>query len=152
MTQFRSLLPSVVLAILVSVAVTHGVLAYRSPIRAGASPSHDPLDVLNLSSDQKQKIQVVAMAHHGKLVALQSAADAKRLELASVLAAQGDLDESTVARTLQEVSRLESELDQEVVRNLIELRPLLTEEQQRTLFKQIELRHPRNARPNGGRP
>jgi hypothetical protein len=39
-----------------------------------------------------------------------------------------------------------------VAKNLVEMRPLLTEAQQRILFQHIELRHPRNARPNGGRP
>lgn len=88
------------------------------------------------------------MAHHPSLLSRQSAVDAKREELAEILAAPGALDEAAVARSLQEVSRLESELDQEVAKNLIELRPLLTEAQQRTLFQHIELRHPRNARPN----
>jgi Spy/CpxP family protein refolding chaperone len=150
--RFRSSLSSVVLAILVSVAVTHGVLAYRSPIRAGVAASSDPLDVLNLSAEQKQKIQAVAMAHHAPLVSLQSAVDAKRLELAALLSVKGALDAAAVAEALQQVSRLESELDQEVVKNLVELRPLLTEEQQRDFFTQIELRHPRDARQSGGRP
>lgn len=152
MKRFRSSLSSVLLAILVSVAVTHGVLAYRSPIRAGVAASNDPLDVLNLSAEQKQKIQAVAMAHHAPLVSLQSAVDAKRLELAALLSVKGALDAAAVAEALQQVSRLESELDQEVVKNLVELRPLLTEEQQREFFTQIELRHPRDARPSGGRP
>lgn len=148
----KSSLSSVLLAILVSVAVTHGVLAYRSPIRASVPPSNDPLDVLDLSAEQKQKIQAVAMAHHAKLVSLQSAVDAKRLELAALLASKAGLDAAAVAEALQQVSRLETELDSEVVKNLIELRPFLTEEQQHTLFTQIELRHPRDARSNGGRP
>jgi len=148
----KSSLSSVLLAILVSVAVTHGVLAYRSPIRAGVPASNDPLDVLDLSAEQRQKIQAVAMAHHAKLVSLQSAVEAKRLELAALLASKAGLDAAAVAEALQQVSRLETELDSEVVKNLIELRPFLTEEQQHTLFTQIELRHPRDARPNGGRP
>lgn len=150
--HLRSSLSSVALAILVSVAVTHGVLAWRSPIRAGVAASNDPLEVLDLSAEQKQKIQAVAMTHHGRLVSLQTAADARRQELAALLATAGVLDEAAVTRTLEDVSRLEAELDREVVRNLVELRPLLTQAQQRALFQQIELRHPRNVRPDGGRP
>ena len=147
--RFKSALATVVLAVLVSLAVTYGVHVYRTPVQA---TSDDPFDVLDLSSEQKQKIHAIAMAHHPSLIARQAAVDAKRQELARHLAAPGVLDESSVSRTLQEVSRLESELDAEVARNLVELRPLLTEEQQRTLFQHIELRHPRNPRPNGGRP
>ncbi len=147
--RFRSTLATVVLAVLVSSAVTYGVHAWRTPVQA---TSDDPFDVLDLSAEQKEKIHQIAMTHHPSLLARQAAVDAKRQELASLLAAPGVLDEAAVARSLQEVARLESDLDQEVARNLVELRPLLTEEQQRILFQHIELRHPRNPRPNGGRP
>ena len=147
--RFRSTLATVVLAVLVSSAVTYGVHAWRAPVQA---TSDDPFAVLDLSAEQKEKIHQIAMAHHPSLLARQAAVDAKRQELASLLAAPGVLDEAAVAKSLLEVSRLESELDQEVARNLVELRPLLTEEQQRILFQHIELRHPRNPRPNGGRP
>jgi len=132
-------------------AVTHGVLAYRSPVQARPPASSDPFDVLSLSAEQKQKIHEISMAHHPNLVARQAAVDARRQELAEILAAPV-LDETAVSRTLQEVAKLESDLDQEVARNLIELRPLLTADQQRLLFEQIELRHPRTSRPNGERP
>jgi len=147
--RFRSTLATILLAVLVSSAVTYGAHAWRSPVQA---TSDDPFDVLNLSAEQKEKIHQIAMAHHPSLIARQAAVDAKRQELASLLAAPGELDQAAVQRSLQEVARLESELDQEVAKNLVELRPLLTEEQQRTLFQHIELRHPRNPRPNGGRP
>ncbi len=147
--RLRSTLATVLLAVLVSSAVTYGVHAWRAPVEAS---SDDPFDVLNLSADQKEKIHQIAMAHHPSLVARQAAVDAKRQELASLLAAPGVLDEAAVERSLRDVSRLEAELDQEVARNLVELRPLLTGEQQRTLFQHIELRHPRTPRPNGGRP
>ena len=147
--RFRSTLATVLLAVAVSLAVTWGAQRYRMPVEA---TSDDPFEVLHLSADQKERIHRVAMAHHPSLLALQAAVDAKRQELASLLASPGALDEAAVSRLLQEVARLESELDQEVARNLVELRPLLTEDQQRTLFQQIELRHPRNPRPNGGRP
>lgn len=147
--RFRSTLATVLLAVLVSSAVTYGVHAWRTPVQATAD---DPFAVLDLSAGQKEKIHQIAMAHHPSLLARQAAVDAKRQELASLLAAPGVLDEAAVAKSLLEVSRLESELDQEVARNLVELRPLLTEEQQRILFQHIELRHPRTPRPNGGRP
>jgi Spy/CpxP family protein refolding chaperone len=149
MLRLRSTFATITLAALVSFAVTYGVNAWRSPVEA---TSDDPFDVLNLSAEQRQKIHEIAMAHHPSLVASQAAVDARRQELAALLAAPGALDEAAVARSLQEVSRLESELDHEVALNLVELRPLLTEAQQRTLFQHIELRHPRNARPRGGRP
>jgi Spy/CpxP family protein refolding chaperone len=147
--RIRSTLATVLLAVLVSSAVTYGVHSFRTPVEA---TSDDPFEILNLSAEQKAKIHQISMAHHPSLLARQAAVDAKRLELAGLLAAPGALDEAAVARSLREVARLESELDQEVARNLVELRPLLTEAQQRTLFQHIELRHPRNARPNGGRP
>ena len=149
MMRFRSTFATVLLAVLVSLSVTYAVHAYRSPVEA---TSDDPFDALNLSAAQKQKIHEISMVHHPNLLSRQAAVDAKRQELAELLAAPGLLDEAAVALALQEVARLESELDREVAKNLIELRPLLTEAQQRTLFLHIELRHPRNSRPNGGRP
>lgn len=147
--RFKSTLATVLLAVLVSFAVTYGAHIYRSPVQA---TSDDPFDVLNLSAEQKQRIHAISMAHHPSLLARQAAVDAKRQVLAELLAAPGALDEAAVSGTLQAVARLESELDQEVAQNLVELRPLLTEAQQRTLFQHIELRHPRNSRPPGGRP
>ena len=149
MMRLTSTLTTVGLAVLVSLAVSYSVNAYRNPVQA---TSDDPFDVLNLSAEQKQKIREVAMAHHPSLLAGQAAVDAKRQELATLLAASGPLDDAAVARLLREVARLESGVDSEVAQNLVELRPFLTEAQQRILFQQIELRHPRNARPAGGRP
>lgn len=147
--RFRSTLATVVLAVVVSLGVSYALHFWRTPVQA---TSDDPFDVLNLSAEQKQKIREVSMTHHPRLLAGQAAVDAGRQQLAALLAAPGSLDDAAVARKLQEVAGLESELDQEVAKNLIEMRPHLTEEQQRTLFQQIELRHPRNARPSGGRP
>lgn len=147
--RFRSTLATVIPAVLVSFAVTWGVHAWRTPVEA---TSDDPFAVLNLSPEQRRKIHEVSMVHHPSLVAGQAKVDAKRQELAGLLAAPGALDDAAVERVLQEVARLESDLDREVARNLVELRPLLTEEQQRTLFQHIELRHPRNSRPSGAKP
>jgi Spy/CpxP family protein refolding chaperone len=147
--RFKSTLATVLLAVLVSFSVTYGAHVYRSPAQATAD---DPFDVLNLSAEQKQNIHAISMAHHPSLLARQAAVDAKRQGLAELLAAPGALDELAVSRTLQDVARLEAELDQEVARNLVELRPLLTEAQQGILFQHIVLRHPRNPRPPGGRP
>lgn len=145
--RVRSTLLTALLAGAVSFAVTFGVHAYRSEVTA---TSDDPFDVLDLTPEQKAKIHSIAMAHHPKLLERQAAVDAKRHQLAGLLASPGVLDPLAVKRTLAEVSRLESELDIEVANNLIELRPLLTEAQQRTLFQHIELRHPRNNRPLPG--
>jgi Spy/CpxP family protein refolding chaperone len=151
--RLRSTLATIVLAILVSLGVTYGVNAYRSPVQATSQVAFDdPFDVLNLSAEQKQKIHQISMAHHPSLVAGQAAVDSKRQELVALLATPGSLDSAAVAQALQAVGRLEAALDQEVAKNLIEMRPFLTEEQQRTLFQHIQLRHPKNARTNGGRP
>ena len=147
--RFRSTLATILLAGAVSFAVTYGVHTYRSPVGAA---SDDPFEVLQLSAEQKRRIHEISMVHHPSLLARQSAVDAKRMELVELLATPHALDQGAVSRTLQEVARLESELDLEVARNLIELRPLLTPAQQRILFQHIELRHPRNARPQGARP
>jgi Spy/CpxP family protein refolding chaperone len=137
-----SALGTVLLAGAVALAVTWGAHAWRTPVLA---TSDDPFDVLDLTAEQKSKIHEIAMAHHPNLLARQAAQ-----KLAALLAAPGVLDEPAVERSLLEVARLESELDREVAKNLIELRPLLSESQQRTLFQHIELRHPRNARPASG--
>jgi Spy/CpxP family protein refolding chaperone len=145
--RLRSTLATAFLAGLVSFAVTFGVHAYRSPVTA---TSDDPFDVLDLTAEQKAEIHRIAMAHHPRLLERQAAVDTERRKLAGLLASPGVLDTEAVKRTLAEVSRLESELDTEVANNLIELRPHLTEAQQRTLFQHIELRHPRNNRPLPG--
>jgi Spy/CpxP family protein refolding chaperone len=142
-----SALGTVLLAGAVSLAVTWGLHSWRTPV---AATSDDPFDVLDLTAEQKAKIHEIAMAHHPNLLARQAAVDSERQKLAALLAASGVLDETAVERSLLEVARLESELDREVAKNLIELRPLLSEAQQKTLFQHIELRHPKNARPVSG--
>ncbi len=147
MMRMRSTLVTVLLAGAVSFAVTWGVHAYRSEVTA---TSDDPFEVLDLTTEQKAEIHRVAMVHHPRLIERQAAVDSERRKLAALLAAPGALDEAAMKRCLEDVSRLESELDMEVAKNLIELRPLLSEAQQRTLFQHIELRHPRNKRPLPG--
>ena len=142
-----SAIGTVLLAGTVSLAVTWGVRAWRTPV---AATSDDPFDVLDLTAEQKAKIHEIAIAHHPNLLARQAAVDSARQKLAALLAAPGVLDNQAVDKSLLEVARLESELDREVAKNLIELRPLLSESQQRTLFQHIELRHPKNARPVSG--
>lgn len=145
--RLRSTVGTALLAGLVSFAVTFGVHAYRSPVTA---TSDDPFEVLDLTPEQKIRIREIAMKRHPDLIARQGAVDEARLRLARLLAAPGALDETALAGSLAEVARLESALDLEVANNLIELRPLLTEAQQRTLFQHIELRHPRSNRPLTG--
>lgn len=147
--RLRSTLATILPAVLVSFAVTWGVHSWRTPVEA---TSDDPFAILNLSAEQKLKIHEISMVHHPRLLAGQAAVDAKREELARLLAAPGSIDKTAVATALREVARLESDLDQEVATNLVELRPFLSEEQQKVLFQHIELRHPRNPRPTGGRP
>ncbi len=113
-----SALGTVLLAGAVSLAVTWGVHAWRTPV---AATSDDPFDVLDLTAEQKAKIHEIAMAHHPNLLARQAAVDSERQKLAALLAAPGVLDEPAVERALLEVARLESELDREVAKNLIEL-------------------------------
>jgi uncharacterized membrane protein len=150
--RIRTTLATVLLAGGVSFLVTYGVHAFRAPVAATSPTFNDPFDELGLSADQKKKIHAIAMAHHPRLVGLQATVDDSRRNLARILAAPGPLDEAAMTRALQEVARLESDLDLEVARNLIELRPLLSEVQQRTLFQHIQLRHPRNRPDDGDRP
>jgi len=139
----RVLVTTAVLAILVSFSVTFAVQAYRN---TRSSAVKDPFALLDLSSTQQRRIREISKAYHPSLVLKQAAVEAKRQELADRLASPNGVDAAAVEACLAEVSRLESELDREVVKNLLELRPHLTAEQQQTLFEFIELRHVATAR------
>lgn len=144
MTRARPLVLSALLAAAVSLGVSYGVHAFRS---ARAPVVTDPLAALDLSLTQQKRIREISRRFHPRLLAMQAAVDRKRSELADLLAGAQAGDESALAACLREISRLEAERDQEVVRNLLELKPHLTVEQQQALFHYIELRHMGAAQP-----
>jgi hypothetical protein len=139
----RQALRITLLAIGVSLLVSYGVNAYRS---AGAPVPLDPFASLGLSSAQLERIREVSRPLHPQLVALQADVDAKRAALAELLAGPSGGDEAAISGLLAEIARLESARDREVVRSLQLLKPHLSVEQQRTLFRHIELSHAPAAR------
>ncbi len=127
------------LAALVSLGVSWGVQAFRA---SAAQAVRDPFAELGLSAEQRRAVRETALRHHPRLVTMQALAEAKRAELAELLAGpQGGDDAAGVEACLREISRLEAERDLEVVANLRELKPHLTREQQVALFQYIQLRH-----------
>jgi Spy/CpxP family protein refolding chaperone len=134
----RVLVSTALVAAAVSLGVSYGAHAYRSGTLADGG---DPFAQLDLSGAQRQQIRDVLRRFHPRLVAMQAGVDRKRSELAALLAGPASAEAEAVRACLAEISRLEAERDQEVVRNLLELKPHLTAEQQQTLFRHIELRH-----------
>lgn len=134
----RLLVTTALVAALVSVSVSYGVNAYRNGL---AADSRDPFAQLDLTSAQRAQIREVLGRFHPRLVTMQAGVDRKRSELAALLAGPDGGAAAAVSECLLEISRLEAERDQEVARNLLELKPYLTAEQQLVLFRYIELRH-----------
>ena len=126
------------LAAAVSLGVSWGVQAFRA---SAAQAARDPFAELGLSSEQRRAVREIALRHHPRLVTMQALAEAKRAELAELLAGPQGGDAARVEACLREISRLEAERDVEVVANLRELKPHLTHEQQVALFQYIQLRH-----------
>jgi hypothetical protein len=134
----RLLVGIALLAIAVSLGVTYGVHAVRSTRGPAAQ---DPLAMLDLSSEQKRQIGAHFRLFHPKLLEKQAAVDTQRARLAGLLADRESGDDETIQDCLAEISRLEAEVDREVVRDLLLLKPYLTREQELKLFHYIELRH-----------
>lgn len=124
------------LAVAISLAVTWTVHAVRS-----AGRPQDPLALLDLSSTQRKEIVERLRTFHPRLLELQGAVDGERARLAALLVARSSGDDPEVRGCLEEIARREAELDREVARNLVLLKPHLTPAQQATLFQYIELRH-----------
>lgn len=126
------------LAAVVSLGVSWGVQAYRAN---ATQAGRDPFAALGLSPEQQRAVREIALRHHPRLVTMQALAEAKRAELAELLAGPQGGDAARVDACLREISRLEAERDLEVVANLRELKPHLSREQQIALFQYIQLRH-----------
>jgi len=126
------------LAVGVSLGVTWAVHAVRG---ATSSAREDPLATLDLTPDQRLSIQELVRAYHPRLLEQQAEVEAKRARLADALVEHAG-DAAAVEACLRGVAEAEAELDREVVRNLLLLKPHLTREQQAKLFRHIELRHP----------
>jgi uncharacterized membrane protein len=133
----RLLVGTTLLAVAVSLAVSYAVHAYRSTRASSA----DPFAMLDLSATQQNKIRQILREFHPRLITMQAQVERQREQLAELLASPGGVDHSAVQERLKEISRLEAERDQEVVRGLLELKPHLTAQQQLALFQYIELRH-----------
>jgi len=126
------------LAVGVSLGVTWAVHVVRG---ATSSVREDPLAQLDLEPEQRARILELVRAYHPRLLRQQEEVEARRARLADALVERGE-DRAAIEQCLREVAEAESELDREVVRNLLLLKPHLTPEQQTTLFRHIELRHP----------
>lgn len=125
------------LAVAISLGVTWGFHAVRG---ATSSARQDPFALLDLTPEQRLRIQDLLREFHPRLLELEAAAQASRARLADTLVERGD-DAHALASCLREVEEAEAALDREVVRNLLLLKPHLTPAQQSTLFRYIQLRH-----------
>ncbi len=133
----RVLLLICLLAVAVSLGVTWAVHAVRG---ATSTARENPLALLDLSSEQRLRIEELLRTFHPRLLELQAEVEARRARLADALAERGG-DQAALEACLRDVTEAEAELDREVVRNLQRLKPHLTREQQSKLFRYIQLRH-----------
>lgn len=141
----RALLSICLLAVAVSLGVSWAVNAVRG---ATSGAREDPLAPLDLTLEQRERIHERMRTFHPRLLDLQAEVEGRRARLAELLV-EHESDDPALLACLGEVAEAEAELDREVVRNLLLLKPHLTREQQSKLFRYIELRHPSTQR--GGR-
>lgn len=142
MMHTKLLLSICLVAVAVSLGVSYSVHAVRRtpfPVEPVEKEAVDPLAGLALAPAERRAIEEQFRVFHPKLLALQAQVDAKRAELAGALVESAG--GPTIEACLGEISRLEAELDREVVKNLLLLKPHLSPEQQAKLFQYIEIRH-----------
>ena len=93
-------------------------------------------DALGLSPAQKRDLDKLQLTMQEKMKPLQNDARRARLELMALLQ-KPEPDSKAIQEKLSEISRLQSEMQSNAVENLLNMKKILTVEQQKRLFKTL---------------
>ncbi len=136
---------TLLIILILSLAVNASVLAtvgYRYYRNFGfAAPANCPLNKddrhifqsLGLSDNQLAKISPLSKSFHARLDELGSSMQAKRNQFVELLG-QDEIDHSRVESSRKEMAAIQSDIQKEVVAHLIQVKEILTPEQQKRFF------------------
>jgi Spy/CpxP family protein refolding chaperone len=103
------------------------------PHSGGRLGGHGLWRALNLTPEQTQKIQALQKSFFKETLPLRNDLMSKKLELRS-LWLQPNLDEEKILAKQKEISGLRAQLGERVIKNRLEMRQILTPEQQAKLI------------------
>lgn len=121
-----------ILALCLSVGLNLGILAGIIYHRR-QFPPRPFYFALSLSSAQKEKMKDLEITHRQKVEPLHQQIRSKREELVDLLRESKPATEK-IEQKIAEISSLECELEKSMTEHLLEMRALLTPEQQQKLF------------------
>ena len=90
--------------------------------------------LLNLSEEQRSKIQPMEKALAGDMSRLQNELTQKQIALCRSMMSPAQPDAKAMARTVEEISTLKMRKEQKMLDHLLALRRVLTSDQQKVLF------------------
>jgi len=102
--------------------------------------------LLNLSREQRERIQAMREAMAMETEPIRGELDAKRLEIMKLLKAP-EVDKIKGERFMAEIANLQLQLELKQIQNAIAIRNMLTPEQQKLFFRLMEEEFQRRGRP-----
>jgi Spy/CpxP family protein refolding chaperone len=123
------------LLILLSLTVI-ALLASRF-IRVRSKPIRGYLDLIKLTEGQKQQVEEIRKDFLPRVAGIRQALRQKRLELSDLLFAEPP-DMQAIEEISREISKLQAQLEKEVIEHIIQEKQLLAPEQRRQFYKVIQ--------------
>jgi len=105
-------------------------LAVRLIARMRQKPIRGYLDLIVLTKEQKRQVEVIRRGFLPKVEGIRQSLRRNRLQLNDLLFTEAP-DVKTIAEKNNEISALQAELEQEVIRHILQEKELLTTEQKR---------------------
>ena len=107
---------------------------------------------LNLSKEQQQKIQTIALAHRKEMIMLRAELEIKEVDLDPLLAAD-KLDEKKIKDTIGDIEVTRAKISKSRMNMLLEVRKVLTRDQYVKLkqYKGTKSRRVKRGGPEGGK-
>lgn len=121
--------------ILLSLTVV-ALLASRF-IRVRSKAIRGYLDLIKLTEGQKQQVEEIRKDFLPRVAGIRQALRQKRLELNELLFAEPP-DMQAIEDKSRDISKLQAQLEKEVIEHIIEEKQLLTPEQRRQFYKVIQ--------------
>jgi len=111
-------------------------LAVRLIARIRQKPIRGYLDLIVLTKEQKRQVEVIRRGFLPKVEGIRQSLRRNRLQLNDLLFTEAP-DMKTIAEKSNEISALQAELEQEVIRHILQEKELLTTEQKRNFHDVI---------------
>ena len=106
-------------------------------VRVRRKPIRGYLDLIKLTTGQKHQVEEIRKDFLPRVAGIRQALRQKRLELNDLLFAEPP-DIQGIEEKSREISRLQAQLEKEVIEHIIHEKQLLTPEQRRQFYKVIQ--------------